>query len=185
MISTRAIKRNKELEKYFLDYLKWTYLFQEIPDKPQMSLKSKDFSKFIEITNERDRAIKELFKQLFKQYGLQVQSDSCNDPVNQIIIDVSEYYDKKYGEETILKMTNHKIKQSSKQNKDLIQQMLRIKSNNCERCGAQRVEMAYKQLPIETRQLFELGLEQADYYLFCPKCNTYTMISKSESFGFE
>ena len=100
------MKRNKELEKYFLDYLKWTYLFHKIPDKPQMSSKSNEASKFIEITNERDRAIKELFKQLYKQYGLQVQSDSCNDPVNQIIIDVSEYYDKKYGEGTILKMTN-------------------------------------------------------------------------------
>jgi hypothetical protein len=170
MISTRAIKRNKKLEKYFLGYLKCSYLLQTVPKDPHQNISPVETAKYLDIFNEFNSALNALLHQLDEHYNLRVQRENCDDPVNQIIIEVCEYYEKKYGEETIFKMTNTKENKTIKPNKLLMQQMLRVQSNNCENCGDPRIEVPFEQLPKDAKKAFEYGLDQADSFLYCAKC---------------
>lgn len=165
------IKENKEIETYFLNYIKWSYSLKTLPPEPPDIISKKLLEKASNIISNYDKARNELLVELRNKYQTEIQSNNLN--INKIIIEVCEYYEEKYGKSAILKKTENKNVAKNKPN-DILKNMLKIQTKNCEICQTTRLELKYTQLPLEQQN--RLPNDNNNTYFFCPKCNTYTVL---------
>ena len=169
------IKENKTIESYFLYYIKWSYSKETLPAEPPANISKKELAKAGVIISNYAKARNELLVELQKKYDSIIQSNNLN--INRIIIEVCEYYEDKYGKPAILKMTENKTAAKNSP-EDIFKDMLKIQISNCEICRTPRLELKYQDLPIEQQNRFQYDAN--NYYLFCEKCNTYTVVFQTQ-----
>lgn len=65
-----------------------------------------------------------------------------------------------------------------------INELFKLQTNPCRKCGGARDEFSFDELPnIQQSQWKESGmLDSVDYFLYCPSCNEYSALFKTESF---
>jgi hypothetical protein len=175
MLSSRIIKRNKELEKYFLSYIKWVTLAEDVPENPQECSSLEEFEMNKIFIYNSNKATEDLMSKLCIEYGFSLEIDSCDDPLNQLIGEVCEYYVEKYGFEMILSKEHIEYEITPLYN---LNQILEETSNKCITCNSKRIKKAFKELPTDVQSSFEDIKEETDYFLYCPKCITYAMMGK-------
>jgi len=169
------ITGNTAIENYFLNYIKCSYSLKTLPPEPPANITKKELAKAATIISNYDKARNELLVELRKNYGSVMQSKHLN--INTIVIEACEFYEDKYGKPEILKMSENKTVDENKPG-NIITDMLKIQIKNCEICHTPRLELKHQDLPIEQQNKFHHDAN--NYYLFCPKCNTYTVIHLSQ-----
>lgn len=63
-----------------------------------------------------------------------------------------------------------------------IQELFRLQTNPCRKCGGVRDEFSYRELPDKEQPHWkESGmLDSIDYFLYCPSCKEYLAFFRTE-----
>jgi len=176
----RNIRKDKSLEPYFLNLSEWIYRTEDLEDEE-------------EYPYEYDQATNLLLEKILKEYKI----DNSND-LSDTIFEVIEYYREKYSiEEQFEKNKRWRLKNSFDMNLDEehdnqgnwglenridLEEKLNKQINPCRQCSSPRTSLTFEELPHESKEAFESEKEDADYFLYCNKCKSYSMIYKSQSF---
>ncbi|MBS2101148.1 hypothetical protein [Carboxylicivirga linearis] len=177
MSTTRIIKRNKELEVYFLRYIRTAYYQTLLGEVDETDID--DILKQERVLENFKDALNELADILEQKYNLVIDYNTHDCIANKIIIEVSEYYVQKYSIHKILEMTEkyYEFQEANKQ-ENLMNEILNISITECSKCGKRRDKVRESKIPPEMlNQIIEEKIE-VDYYLHCPNCNEYSMIIK-------
>ena len=95
------IKEDKELENYFLNYIKHHLLKNELPDEMPSQEDEEKVTNYLKITYDFKKSVEELIDRLKSKYQLPEDIGHENSRMNKILVEVCEYYYSKYGENYI------------------------------------------------------------------------------------
>jgi len=96
------IKNDKELEPYFMKYMKLNLAIRKQPKEIPNNADKETTTDFLKVTYDFNKSIEELFQQLHDKYNVSIEIEDDDSPVNKILIEVCEYYYNKYGEDKII-----------------------------------------------------------------------------------
>nr|WP_321407875.1 hypothetical protein [uncultured Carboxylicivirga sp.] len=176
---TSKIQKDKELEQYFLKYLRTYFLkakFEYYTPSPkteeEIQLKEK-------VHDEVYNAFLDILKKLGLKHNILIDNQENFDRAMTIIVDVSDYYLSMFSFDEILDMTDKYFKNNDNlSDTPLLKDLLQSKMSICSKCGTKRDKVRESKIPPEMlNQIIEEKID-VEYYLHCTNCNEYTMIIK-------
>lgn len=95
------IKNDKELEGYFLNYMRLNLEKRELPDELPDQKDEKKVTHYLKVTYDFNKAVETLMERLAEKYNLPDDLDREQSETNKTIVEVCDFYLSKYGEKYI------------------------------------------------------------------------------------
>lgn len=100
---SEEIKEDRELESYFLDYIKFNLLVRELPEALPDKATEEEVTKYLKITRGFELKTSSLLRVLRQKYNITTHLEGENQQlINQLLNNVCNYYIDQYGKDKIL-----------------------------------------------------------------------------------
>jgi hypothetical protein len=184
MKNIHEIKNDATLEPFFLDYIRCAEESYDIPEELPKGISEEEAEKIIKLAYKTDVALMNLVDEINDKYETKFDIDEINDDdeIANILNDTCDLYIEKH---TIEKITARPLEFINDDTLDLTDMMLNsdevldTDANFCTSCNKARVEVDFEALPDEIKSEVEKSESKAVYFLFCPDCEEYSVISSN------
>ncbi len=96
-----SIKKDKELENYFLTYMRLHLEKRDLPGELPDQKEEEKVTDYLMVTYDFNKAVENLVGKLKEKYNLPDDIGNQKSKTNEVIIEVCDYYFSRYGEEYI------------------------------------------------------------------------------------
>ena len=176
MKNIKEIKNDHSLEPYFLDYLRYSEECGELPELLPEGITIEEKEDLIMKAEKVDNALANLIDVINEKYETEFDLDEIEeeDEIANILNDTCEDYVDQYGIEFIMSRPFEFPIDDISEDSDL---MLENGINFCEKCNTKMKELKFEELPDDIKADYNDMKKSIQYYLYCPECNEYSIIS--------
>jgi hypothetical protein len=176
MKNIKEIKNDLSLEPYFLDYLRYSEECGELPEDFPENISPEEQERIMIKAEKVDNALAHLIDVINEKYetDFDIEEIEEEDEIANILNDTCEDYVSKYGFEYIMSRPFEFILDDNPEITDLI---LENGINFCEKCNTKLKELKFDELPEEIKAEYNDMKNSIQYYLYCPECDEYSIIS--------
>lgn len=96
-----SIKKDKELENYFLTYMRLHLEKRDLPGELPDQKEEEEVTDYLKVTYDFNKAVQNLVGKLKEKYNLSDDIGNQKSKTNEVIIEVCDYYLSRYGEKYI------------------------------------------------------------------------------------
>ena len=183
MVPIRRLKRDKAFEKLMLEFTKFNFLLEELPEELPMNATNTEINHFNSLSDSYNSSLSDVVNYIASRYG-----EEDKNKVTDIIEELHNYYVEKHGIDKIMQMANQKPKTSGMKQQipdfDILKHILNEESDKCVDCGTKRTRLSFENLPNEEKETFKDDIDDADYFVYCTKCKSYSVMFKTHFGGF-
>jgi hypothetical protein len=176
MKNIKDIKNDIGLEPFFLDYIKCEEEATELPDEMPKNISSEESERIIKLAYRADIALENLVEEINRKYKTEFEIDEIEeeDEIAELLNETCDLYVEKYTIEYILARPLAFIGENDL---DLSEFLLENDMNICVKCNSEKEEIHFDDLPEEIKKEFDDVKDKTEYYLFCPECKEYSIIT--------